>query len=102
MLELDTIVSSFDEAAYSKRPKSFGLPNRGPRHNRVEICGSFDDWKVRHDLTFDPFTNQWFTTLHLKPGVEFYYKYIVNNDNWIINEDELKVDDGAGNVNNAC
>jgi hypothetical protein len=63
-------MSAFDQIAFNKKPKAFGLPNRGPRYNSVEICGSFDDWQVRHQMNFDPFTNQWFVTLHLKPGEE--------------------------------
>ena len=57
---------------------------------------------MRHELSFDPFTNQWFVTLHLKPGQDFYYKYIIDNDNWVMNEDERKADDGKGNINNVC
>jgi glycogen synthase len=100
MLELDVITSAFDKAAFSKQPHIFQLHNRGPRHRHVQICGSFDDWKVRHDMNFDPFTNQWFTTLHVKAGEEFLYKYIINGDNWVVNDEEAKRKDSAGNVNN--
>lgn len=94
-MELDNILSAFDQAAFSKKPKAFSLHNRGPRHRKVEICGSFDEWDTRHELNFDPFTNQWFTTLHLKPGAEHLYKYIVNDTEWIVNEEEPRRDDGA-------
>jgi len=83
-------MSAFDQIAFNKKPKAFGLPNRGPRYNSVEICGSFDDWQVRHQMNFDPFTNQWFVTLHLKPGEEFLYKYIINGSNWVVNDEEQK------------
>jgi 1,4-alpha-glucan branching enzyme len=83
-------MSVFDQIAFNKKPKAFGLPNRGPRYNSVEICGSFDDWQVRHQMNFDPFTNQWFVTLHLKPGEEFLYKYIINGNNWVVNDEEQK------------
>lgn len=43
-MEIDNIMSAFDQIAFNKKPKAFGLPNRGPRYNSVEICGSFDDW----------------------------------------------------------
>ena len=49
-------MSAFDQVAFNKKPKAFGLPNRGPRYTSVEICGSFDDWQVRHQMNFDPFT----------------------------------------------
>jgi hypothetical protein len=41
-------------------------------------------------MNFDPFTNQWFVTLHLKPGEEFLYKYIINGSNWVVNDEEQK------------
>ena len=102
MMEIDNIMSAFDAAAFNKKPKAFALHNRGPRHRVVEICGSFDDWQTRHDLNFDPFTNQWFTTLHLKPGEEHLYKYIINGDQWIVNDEEPQKADEHGNSNNCC
>lgn len=95
-------MSAFDKAAFDKKPKAFALPNNGPRHRKVEICGSFDDWQTRRELNFDPFTNQWFITLHLKTGEEYYYKYIINEEQWIVNDQEPLRADGAGNQNNYC
>lgn len=100
LLQMDSMMSHFDALAFNKRPYQFKLHNRGPRHRKVEVCGSFDDWKVRHDLSFDPFTNQWFANLHLSPGEEFLYKYIINENNWIVNEEEPKRKDAQGNLNN--
>lgn len=57
LLEIGNIMSAFDQAAFNKKPHQFMLHNRGPRHRKVEICGSFDDWQLRHELNFDPFTN---------------------------------------------
>lgn len=51
-------------------------------------------------MSFDHFTNQWFIVLHLDPGIEFLYKYITNNDHWVINEEEPKKKDNSGNINN--
>ena len=51
-------------------------------------------------MNFDPFTNQWFTTIHLKAGEEYYYKYIINDDQWIVNDEERKKADASGNTNN--
>ena len=87
-MEIDSIMSAFDQAAFSKQPKQFMLHNRGPRHKKVQICGSFDEWQVRHDMNFDPFTNQWFITIHLAMDSEYHYKYIINDDNWVVNEEE--------------
>ena len=102
MMEIDNIMSAFDQAAFNKKPKAFCLHNRGPRHRKVELCGSWDEWTNRHDLNFDPFTNQWFVTLHLKNGEEFFYKYIINEENWIVNDEEPQRKDGQGNDNNYC
>jgi hypothetical protein len=44
------------------------MHNNGPRYAKVELCGSFDEWKVRHPMSFDTYTNQWFITLHLTRG----------------------------------
>jgi len=53
-------------------------------------------------LSFDPFTNQWFTVLHIKHGEEHLYKYITNDHHWVVNEDEPTKRDAEGNVNNCC
>ena len=53
-------------------------------------------------MSFDPFTNQWFITLHIKTGEEYQYKYIINENNWVISDEEPKRDDGTGNINNIC
>ena len=53
-------------------------------------------------MNFDPFTNQWFVTLHLKVGEEYYYKYIINDDHWVTNEEEPHRMDDQGNDNNFC
>lgn len=102
LMEIDNIMSAFDQVAFNKKPQIFMLQNRGPRYRKVEICGSFDEWQVRHEMNFDPFTNQWFTTIHLKAGEEYYYKYIINDDQWVVNDEEPKKQDGSGNVNNYC
>jgi 1,4-alpha-glucan branching enzyme len=78
------------------------MHNRGPRYRKVELCGSFDDWKVRHDMSFDPYTNQWYINIHLKVGEEYYYKYIINDNQWVVNEEEPKKKDQSGNINNVC
>lgn len=98
--EIDAIVSAFDQGAMMKISHSFTIPNRGPRHNSVHLCGSFDNWTVRHEMSFDPFTNCWFFMMHMRPGDEYYFKYIINGDNWVVNDDEPKRMDDGGNLNN--
>lgn len=56
-MELDNIMSAFDQVAFNKKPHTFMLHNRGQRYNSVHLCGSMDDWQVRHDMNFDTYTN---------------------------------------------
>jgi len=100
LMEIDNIMSAFDQIAFQKKPHTFMLHNRGPRYQTVELCGSMDEWQVRHDMNFDTYTNQWYTTLHLKPGEEFHYKYIINGDQWVVNNEETVRHDHAGIENN--
>lgn len=86
-------MSAFDQIESSKRPHAFLLHNRGPRYDSVELCGSMDDWNIRHPLQFDPYTNQWFITLDLDIGKEFFYKYIINRDIWVVNDEEQQKQD---------
>lgn len=51
-------------------------------------------------MSFDPFTNQWFTVLQMKHGEEYLYKYITNDQHWTVNEDEPVRKDAQGNANN--
>ena len=101
-LELDTIISAFDKEESSKRPQVFMLHNRGPRYSKVQLCGSMDEWQKRHDMQFDSFTNQWFLTIHLKSGNEYLYKYVIDDKQWVVNDEEPQRKDNAGNINNYC
>lgn len=82
-----------------KYPAIFMMHNYGPRFNSVHLCGSFDNWQSRHNMSFDHHSNQWFITLHLKRG-KYAYKYIINGHNWVVNEQEPQEKDNSGNVNN--
>jgi len=75
------------------------MHNKEARHSSVELCGSFDNWKIRHAMSFDNYTGQWFITLHLNKG-KYLYKYVVNGSNWIINDKETHEKDALGNTNN--
>lgn len=83
-----------------KVPHVFTMHNNGPRYRSVELCGTFDDWKTRHNMSFDNYTNLWFITLHLSRG-QYHYKYVVNGSNWVVNDRELKEKDAQGNLNNS-
>ena len=45
------------------------------------------NWEKRHELSFDFHTQQWFVTLHLPRG-EYSYKYVLNNQHWVVNDEE--------------
>jgi hypothetical protein len=47
-----------------------------------------DEWKVRHEMQFDTITNQWFVNMHLNPGETYLYKYVINNQHWVVNDEE--------------
>ena len=93
------VPSEFDRVMKERTAKTFHLHNRGPRHLSVQLCGSFDNWEKRHEMQFDHYANQWFTTLHLSRG-DYAYKYVIDNKQWVINEEETKKKDQAGNINN--
>ena len=56
---------------------------KGKQPKNVLLCGSFNNWKEKIPLTFDPLSDKWSTTMRLEKGKHL-YKYIVDN-NWIIN-----------------
>lgn len=85
--EFDRSVKKAPKKTLQKEPHTFYLHNWGPRHGSVHLCGSFDSWKVQHNMKFDHITNQWFITLHLVRG-EHFYKYILNTNTWIVNDEE--------------
>jgi hypothetical protein len=40
--------------------------------------------------------------MHLNVGEEYFYKYIINEQHWVVNDEEKKSKDPAGNMNNIC
>lgn len=92
--------SHFERYYDERLPHVFTMHNNGPRHQKVELCGTFDNWKTRHVMQFDDYTHQWFITLHLARG-NYLYKYVVNGTQWVVNEKEPNQKDPMGNVNNA-
>ena len=99
-VDLQSLMSEFDKIAFNKRSHMFKISNHGPKHNKVELCGSFDDWKVRHEMRFDQITKQWFINKHLKTNEEYLYKYIINEKDWVVNHEESRKKDAEGNENN--
>lgn len=40
--------------------------------------------------------------MHLNPGETYLYKYVINNQHWVVNDEEPQRKDNSGNVNNLC
>ena len=72
---------------------------KGKMPNSVLLCGQFSNWKEKLPLTFDPLSGKWNITLRLPKGRHL-YKYIVNNNEWIINPMEPNVKGNDGIINN--
>ena len=94
------VESYFENPKDDKFPHVFMMHNNGPRHSSVHLCGTFDNWQTRHTMSFDNYTGQWFTTLHIARG-KYHYKYVVDGKNWVVNDQEPREKDAQGNVNNA-
>jgi hypothetical protein len=47
---------------------TFKIRFEGKQVRQVAITGSWDNWKRHQELRFDPFTQGWFTTLHMAKG----------------------------------
>lgn len=101
-MEIDQIISNFDVQEMQRKPNQFTLHNNGPKYDQVQLIGSFDEWKTKHAMKFDDVSKRWFFTMHLKPGNEYHYKYIVNGQYWVVNDEEPQKKDRDGNVNNFC
>ena len=83
----------------SKVPITFTfIPSDNIKASSVQICGSFNNWQVRHPLTYDPLYNKWSVTLRIKKGTHF-YKYIVDGE-WVISRGEKTITDQNGFINN--
>mmetsp|Transcript_47794 Transcript_47794/g.64812 ORF Transcript_47794/g.64812 Transcript_47794/m.64812 type:complete len:308 (-) Transcript_47794:77-1000(-) len=97
--QLSAVVSEFDTLARERSQSTFILHNYGPRHLSVKLVGSFDNWETRHSLSFDHITNQWFVNLFLPRG-EYFFKFVINDNLWVVNDELTKRKDPAGNLNN--
>jgi hypothetical protein len=65
--------------------------------SRVMLAGSFNNWDPSN-LAMQKTDSGWIAKVKLGPG-KWWYKFIVN-DNWIDdNDNELRENDGVGNVN---
>ena len=82
--------NSIDE---NKTPITFiYYSNNGIINNEVNICGSWDDWKSKRSLSFDPLNFRWTIVLMLNKG-KYLFKYIVDGE-WCINQNESSIKEG--------
>jgi hypothetical protein len=73
------------------------LPEVGKKINNVQISGDWNNWEEKTKLIYDPLNFRWRVKLSLKRG-KYLYKYIINDDEWIVNENEKVVK--QGNITN--
>jgi len=78
--------------------KFFYKPDAVYKTTTVSVAGSFNNWsKSANEMNFDSARNLFTATLKLKPGIEYHYKYVLNDSIWItdpnapnVTEDEWK------------
>ena len=73
--------------------------DKGKQPKSVLLCGSFTGWKDKYPLKFDPLSDKWTVTIRLQKGKHL-YKYIINDNNWIINPTERNERGNDGITNN--
>ena len=60
---------------------------KGKKYNLVQISGSWDNWKEKIELKYDPLNNRWKCIKSLQKGKKYLYKYLLDG-NWAINKNE--------------
>ena len=60
---------------------------KGKKYNMVQISGSWDNWKEKIELKYDPLNNRWKCIKSLPKGKKFLYKYLLDG-NWTVNKNE--------------
>ena len=71
---------------------------KGKKYNLVQISGSWDNWKEKCELKYDPLNNRWRCIKSLPKGKKFLYKYLLDG-NWTVNKNE-KMETQGDIVNN--
>ena len=60
---------------------------KGKKYNLVQLSGSWDNWKERTELKYDPLNNRWKCIKSLPKGKKFLYKYLLDGS-WAVNKNE--------------
>ena len=71
---------------------------KGKKYNLIQISGSWDNWKEKTELKYDPLYNRWKCIKSLPKGKKFLYKYLLDG-NWAVNKNE-KMETQGDIVNN--
>ena len=71
---------------------------KGKKYNMVQISGSWDNWKEKNELKYDPLNNRWKCIKSLPKGKKFLYKYLLDG-NWAVNKKE-RMETQGDNINN--
>ncbi|NPV10683.1 MAG: hypothetical protein HPY57_02715 [Ignavibacteria bacterium] len=52
--------------------------------NSISVAGSFNQWqKNQYLMSYDSLNGIWFVDIKLKPGIEYHYKFVINDSIWI-------------------
>ena len=60
---------------------------KGKKYNLIQISGSWDNWKEKTELKYDPLNNRWKCIKSLPKGKKFLYKYLLDG-NLTVNKKE--------------
>ena len=60
---------------------------KGKKYNLIQLSGSWDNWKEKTELKYDPLNNRWKCIKSLPKGKKFLYKYLLDG-NWAVNRNE--------------
>ena len=71
---------------------------KGKKYNLIQISGSWDNWKEKTELKYDPLNNRWKCIKSLPKGKKFLYKYLLDG-NWTVNKKE-RIETQGDIVNN--
>lgn len=79
---------------------TFEFADSGKQFQSVAVAGTFNNWSS--DGCLLEFKNDgWRTTANInaEPNTKIYYKYVLNNSEWVCNGEATETDE-SGNVNN--
>jgi len=66
-LNFEKVLVAAKKANYKKFAFKISI-SKLPRPKLVQIIGTWDDWKAKHNLLYDYFSQTWTITMSLSPG----------------------------------